>query len=223
MNLRLRQLLMVVAVAGLTAAWWLFPAENRFSIMRCTISFLGSPDADRNPGGWRFYQAGMSALVLLLGGLVVERHRRVRPMIGTTARWSSGAIGVALALLFLAVWIADTRETLWFGVRAGKLHTRMAILAIPFMGAGILLDGVALRFAGVPTRALWPFHLYGLLVLVGMTSLMAWKRMCARDATLRHWPGEGIHATPLWEWVVFVYLVGFLLWMARRNWTMPER
>ena len=83
-------LLGAIAVVGLAAAWWCYPAENQFSIMRCTISFLGSPDADRNPTGWRFYQVGMTALVLLLLSLVQERHRRLQARIGKAARWTNG-------------------------------------------------------------------------------------------------------------------------------------
>src|SRR6266496_1585909 len=112
-------LLGAIAVIGLVAAWWCYPAENQFSIMRCTISFLGSPDVDRNPTGWRFYQAGMTALVLLLFSLVAERHHRLRAAIGKAAVWSSGAILIALALMLLVVWIPDTREVGWFGIRTG--------------------------------------------------------------------------------------------------------
>ena len=210
----LRGLLAAIAVCGLAAAWWRYPAENHFSVMRCTISFLGSPDADRNPAGWRCYQAGMTAVVLLLCSLAAERHRQLRAPIGKAAVWSSGAIFISLTLIFLAVWIADTRDTRWFGMRTGELHTRMSIIAIPFMACGIVLDGVALRWSGVPNRGLWPFHLYGLIVLAGGAELIAWEKMCRRDPTLHHWPGEGIHSTPLWEWIVFTYLIGFMVWMA---------
>ena len=85
----LRGVLIVVAVLGFAVAWWRYPAENQFSILRCTISFLGSPDADRNPAGWRFYQAGMTALLLLLLELAWLRHGRLRGVIGNTARWST--------------------------------------------------------------------------------------------------------------------------------------
>ena len=213
-NRNLSVLLSSVAVLGLTTAWWCYPAENRFSIMRCTISYLGSPDADRNPTGWRFYQVGMTALVFLLFGLAVERHRRLRSTIGKAAVWSSGTVFIALTLMMTVVWVPDSREVGWSGIRIGEWHTRMAILAIPFMTCGILLDGVALWWAGVRWRALWPFHLYGMIVLVGTLELTTWERMCRRDATLPHWPGPGLHSTPLWEWISFSYLIGFMIWMA---------
>ncbi len=213
-NFSLRGLLVAIAVLGLMTAWWRYPAENHFAILSCTISFLGSPDADRNPTGWRYYQAGMTALVLLLFSLAWERHRRLWARIGRTARWSSSALFLALALILLSVWIADTRHVRWWGIRTGALHTRMAILAIPILGTGILLDAVALWRSGVPSRALWPFHFYGLIVLVGTAELILWERMCQRDPALPHWPGEGLHSTPLWEWIAFTYLIVFMVWLA---------
>jgi hypothetical protein len=212
---RHRACLVAIAVIGLVTAWWRYPMENHYSILRCTISFLGSPDAERNPHGWRFYQVGMTALILLLYSLVAERHIRLRRQIGRAALWSSAAISVSLLLILLVTWIPDSHEQHMFGMRAGDIHTPAAILAIPIMSCGILLDAVALWWSGVRARALWPFHLYGLIVLVGTSELMAWERMCRRDPTLSSFPGEGLHSTPLWEWIAFSYLVGFMIWMAR--------
>ena len=215
----LRAVLILIAVLGFAVAWWRYPAENRFSILRCTISFLGSPDADRNPAGWRFYQAGMTAVLLLLAELAWLRHGRLRGVIGKTALWSTAAVGVSLALMFLAVWIADTREGRWWGMRTGELHTRMAVLAIPFMAAGLVLDGAALRRRGLHPRRWWPFPALGGVVLVGVAALVSWEIRCARDARLEHWPGEGIHSTPLWEWISFTCLFAFMVWMAHGKWS----
>ena len=212
-----------IAIIGLVAAWSCYPAENQFSIMRCTISFLGSPDADRNPHGWRFYQVGMTALVLLLFSLVAERHRRLCAPLGRTAVWSSGSILIALALLLLVVWIPDTRQVGWFGIRTGHWHTCLAILAIPFMACGIVLDGVALWWSGVRWRALWPFHLYGILTVTGVIEVTMWERMCKQNPTLHHWPGDGLHSTPLWEWITFSYLIVFMIWMAHGRMPVPNK
>jgi hypothetical protein len=214
---KLRALLAAIACAGLLTAWWHYPPENRFSILSCTISFLGSPDADRNPQGWRYYQAGMSALVALLFLFAAERHGRLRAPIGRTAAWSSGAIFLALAMILVAVWVVDTRRGRIFGFRTGEVHTRIAVMAIPLMGCGIVLDAVALMRAGARWIGLWPFHLYGLITGVGIAHLIAWEEKCRRNPALQHWPGDGLHSTPLWEWIVFVYLIGFLFWMAHGN------
>ena len=156
----------------------------------------------------------MLALILLLFSLAAERHVRLGGQIGKAALWSSAAISVSLTLILLVTWIPDSQERHCFGIRAGDVHTPLAILAIPFMGCGIVLDAVALWRSGVRVRALWPIHLYGLIVLVGTAKLMARERMCRRDPTLSEWPGDGLHSTPLWEWVVFTYLIGLMFWMA---------
>jgi hypothetical protein len=212
---QLRACLGCIAVTGLLLAWWRYPVENHFSVLTCTISFLGSPDPDRNPYGWRFFQVGMTALVLLLLSLGVERHRKLEARAGNAAYYSSALLAASLALVLVVTLIPDSREGHWFGVRTGTVHTCLAILAIPVMGCGIVLDGVALWRSGVGLRGVWPFHLYGLIVVVGMTELREWERICQRDPTLPHWPGQGIHSTPLWEWILFAYLVGYLVWMAR--------
>jgi hypothetical protein len=72
---RLRAWLLAIALSGRIVSWWRHPAENPFSIPTCTISFLGSPEASRNPHGWRFYQAGMIALLTLPFSLMAERDR----------------------------------------------------------------------------------------------------------------------------------------------------
>jgi len=213
--------LALIAAVGLAVAWWRYPVENKFSILSCTISFLGSPDANRNPHGWRFYQAGMTALVLLLFSLAAERHRRLRRQLGKSAWLSSAAILISLTLILLATWIPDSREV-WLGVRAGDLHTRLAILAIPFMACGIVWDGVGLWWSGVRLRALWPFHLYAFVVLLGTAQLMQWERMCRQDPTLPGWPGPGLHSTPLWEWIAFTCLIAFLFWIARGVGPAPQ-
>jgi hypothetical protein len=215
--------LSALAVAGLAAAWWHYPAENRFSIMRCTISFLGSPDADRNPDGWRFYQTGMSALVLLLSSLAAERHRRLRGWVGVAAVAGSTAIFVGLALVLGCTWIPDSRRVGWLGLRLGDVHTRLAVIAVPFLVGGVALDGLALGWSRAGWRALWPFALYGLLVVVGTAELAVWERMCRRDPTLPHWPGSGLHSTPLWEWIVFTGFVLLMIWMAHGRRLAPGR
>jgi hypothetical protein len=212
-----RALLAVVAVAGVASAWWLYPVENRYSILRCTISYLGSPDAGRNPEGWRFYQVGMTSLIVLMLLLLGDRHRRGRRGTRGVSGVASYPLFVAMGLLLLSVWIPDSRSGDWFGMTSSKVHTRLAILAIPVMGLGLVLDTVGAFRDGMRFVALWPAHLFAALAGVGFWQLAAWERKCRADPTLPHWPGDGLHSTPLWEWILFVYLMGHIVWMARRG------
>ncbi len=217
----MRRILAAIAVAGIAAAWWLYPAANQYSVLRCTISYLGSPDADRNPDGWRVYQVGMSSLIVLMLGYLGERHRRfVRTPLGLSGAASVPLFG-AMGLLLLSVWIPDSRSGAMFGMTSGALHTRMALLAVPVMGLGLFLDTIGCFRDGMKFWALWPAHLFAGLVGVGFRQLAEWERLCREDPTLKHWPGDGLHSTPLWEWILFAYLVAHIVWMARRPGVSP--
>jgi hypothetical protein len=212
-----RRALLCLGVAGLVMAWVLYPPENRYSPMRCTISYLGSPDADRNPGGWRIYQVGMTALLLWMADLLALRHRR------GVARWASlGGIAtltlaLGLAMILVTVWIPDSRSGRLFGMTSGQFHTRIALCGIPILGLGVVLDAAAHLRAGGGLRSLWPFHLYAGVSAFGFHQLMEWERLCREDRSLRHWPGDGLHSTPLWEWIFFVGLMLHWSWMARHR------
>ncbi len=208
-------LLLFVAAAGIGMARYLYPVENEFSIMRCTVSFLGSPDADRNPAGWRYYQVGMTALVLAMGQMIGWRHRNFRASTGPVINKVSAVYAVGLVLILVSVWVADSDEMLWIGIRSGTVHTKIAIIAILTLLVAVSADGVVLSRAGLPGKSLWPFRIYAGLWVAAIVSLASWEWRCARDPSLKHWPGEGIHSTPMWEWILLVYLIGFVVWISR--------
>ena len=210
----LRILLWAVAGVGYGVAWWRYPEENHFSILRCTISFLGSPDEDRNPDGWRWYQVGMTALIVLLSDMVKRRHRNFLPTVGAGLRRATAIYLVSLFLVLCSVWIADT-DQYWHGLRVGTVHTRVAIVGIFTMMAALIVDARLLKQAGFGGRVLWPFRCYGMVWIAGLIALGTWEWKCQRDPSLKHWPGEGIHSTPLWEWILFACLLAFLGWIAR--------
>jgi len=211
---RLNRLLFAIAAVGLVVAWWKYPAENEFSVMRCTISFLGSPDADRNPEGWRWYQVGMSALIVLMVRLILHRQRNFQSRCGRGLRVATRIYLAAFALLFVGIWIADTDEK-WGNFSVGAIHTRVAIIGIFTMMAAVIADAVTVSRAGYGGRVLWPFRIYALIWIAGMIALGSWEWKCKNDSSLKHWPGDGIHSTPLWEWILFAYLLGFVIWISR--------
>ena len=212
-----RAVLLCLGLLGMLAAWVLYPAENRYSPMRCTISYLGSPDADRNPGGWRVYQVGMTALILWMVDLLRLRHRR---WVGRAWGWagaSSLGLGLGLVLILVTVWIPDSRSGQVFGMTRGQCHTQVALVGIPTLIVGVVLDAVGFLAAGGGWRRLWPFHAYAGVTAFGFHQLMEWERLCREDRSLPHWPGEGLHSTALWEWIFFVLLMVQFVWMAHRS------
>ena len=203
-----------IAVLGFGVSWWLYPQENRFSILRCTISFLGSPDSDRNPEGWRWYQVGMTALIVLLVEMVRQRHRNFLSAVGERLRWSTAIYLASLFLVLCSTWIADT-DQYWYGFRVGTVHTRVAIIGIFTMMAALIVDAGLLKRAGFGGQVLWPFRVYGIVWIAAMIALGSWEWKCRRDPSLKRWPGDGIHSTPLWEWILFSCLLAFMIWVSR--------
>jgi hypothetical protein len=91
-------------------------------------------------------------------------------------------------------------------------------VGIPTLILGVVLDAVGFLVAGGGGwRRLWPFHAYAGITAFGFHQLMEWERLCREDRSLRHWPGEGLHSTPLWEWIFFVLLMVQWVWMAHRR------
>lgn len=209
--------LAVLAVTLILLSWRLYPEANGYSVLRCTISYLGSPDPDRNPQGWRFYQVGMSAWIGLMGGLLRRRQARVVGAGARTAAVGGLLLNAGILLLFAAVWIPDSRVLKWGEVPLTRIHTDLALLAIPFLGVGLTLDSVGCFVAGTRFRELWPSHLFAAVAASGFHFLSEWERMCREDRSLRHWPGDGFHSTPLWEWILFLCLSAHIVWMARRR------
>ena len=78
-------------------------------------------------------------------------------------------------------------------------------------------DALILARAVVRGKSMWPFHIYGFLGISAIISLVTWEWKCRQDHTLSHWPGNGIHSTPLWEWILFSYLLGLLIWLSRER------
>lgn len=210
-------LLAAVSVLLLLVSWRLYPEENAYSVLRCTISYLGSPDPDRNPEGWRFYQVGMTSWIVLMSGLLLRRQARALEAGARTAVVGGWFLFLGILLLFAAVWIPDSRTTKWGEQPLTRIHTQLALVAIPVFGAGLTLDSVGVFLAGMRFRELWPSHLFAVLAATGFGLLWQWERMCQADRTLRHWPGDGLHSTPLWEWILFLYLSGHVVWMASRR------
>lgn len=209
-----RTFLAFLAIAGLFTAWWLYPAENHYSILTCTISYLGSPDTNRNPQGWRIYQVGMTSLILLMGSLLWERHSQFKGPRSLLGRIATAPLVAAFLMLLAAVWIPDSRSIVFLGQKATRIHTQLAILAIPIMGLGLTLDTVGRYLRGVRLQTLWPAFGFAGLVSIGFWKLAEWENLCRANPALKHWPGDGWHSTPLWEWILFLYLNLHVLWMA---------
>jgi hypothetical protein len=215
--------LALVTLGGFGAARWFYPVENSFSVMTCTISFLGSPDANRNPDGWRFYQAGMTAAVLLLAVLACNRAGRFLGRPPALRAAATVAFLAALALVLASAWIPDSRELLWIGQRSGALHNRVAIAGIAVMMAAVSMDALSLTLGRAGGWLLAPHAALAAASGTGLLALRSWRLQCEANPELRYWPGQGIYSTPMWEWIVFSLLWILLLTQARASRRLPRR
>ncbi len=211
-------LLIAIALFGFAMAFYRYPVENHFSIMTSTISYLGSPDAHRNPEGFRFYQFGMSSALIVFGILVLKRHGQLSGLSPRLFAIATFLYFAVFTLLLASVWIPDSKEWLWRGKPVGELHTDIAVLGIVLAVFPFTIDSIALRRSGLKAWP-WqgPFLFFGFLAVSCVCCLFYWEWKVSRNSNLSSWPGEGICSTPLWEWILFLYMSGFLFWIASRK------
>ena len=224
--------------------WQQFPAENKFSILTHTFSYLGSFNPDRNPAAWWLFTVAMVGWGLLSLPLLryIARHLRSaspKPPEKAIALLYMGVVGIILVGL-----CPDAREP-FFGtaIRWTDLH---------YIGAAVLVLGTTI---GIPwtavlvyhtaknpqgdektrrayQRAQWPHTIYLIISGVALYFLLRWifvyeKIKAAADAAGLEigspWQ-EAMntpYSFPLWDNVyvqtLFIYFIWFALTLPPNN------
>ncbi len=216
--------LAVVGVCYFVLAWQRYPISNGFSIFRNTISHLGSPDLHRNPTGYRMFRLGFSCVCFLMSCAVIFRHYRMRGLAEYRVRKNTWCYLIGIFFILATIFLPDSREKFYGLVKFQILHGGSVVIGMVFLGFGILYDTLLLRRLAASRcfrlgSARWSFPFSGALRAIyllmcvfafALGCLGIWEVRCALDPTLPHWPGQGIFSTPLWEWIMFCYLVLFL-------------
>lgn len=224
--------------------WLIYPAENQFSIMSHTFSFLGSPAEKHNPNGWWLFTAAMVLWGLLQLPLVRYSHRRLRPISPWGARAASLCMAAGCVALAMVGIFPDIHGTVFGPWEWRHIHTQAAIavfvgFALGIGGYGLLLVADAWRARRGRNAALHghrafagPYALWIGTVTVAGYFLGSWEvkyaRMKAEAEALGQPIGsswsEALHtryAFPLWENLVIYALFAFLAWfmvlLARRD------
>ena len=222
---------------GLIAhCWIIYPAENHYSIMTHTFSFLGSFESKHNPGGWWLFSIAMVFWGSATAPVVLYLYRRF----ATISKWGAragaflmlmGCTGIVLVALFPDVpgnVIGDWRST--------DIHEKASILIAAGFLLGISWYGVLLlkdRFFPGPGgggscfnhgRLLWPYLFWGIVVGVATYFQIRWEFVYAEMKAAAaasgahigsHW-SEALntcYSFPLWENVVIYTLFIFLVWL----------
>lgn len=213
---------------GLIGLCWLaFPAENQFSIMRHTFSFLGSFQEEHNPRWWWLFSIAMLFWAVAMQPTTRYLHRRFAPVSRAGAAIAAGlfhlgSLGIAIVALF-----PDDPGPVFGTVRWTEIHEKGAVLCF----AGFVLGIGAFGFLLLRDRAghvahkghVWPY-LFWLAVLGtavgnqiywGITYEAMKREAAAAGRTIRSSWGESlntIYAFPLWENLVIYALFAFLIW-----------
>lgn len=224
---------------GLIGTCWLaFPAENSFSIMRHTFSFLGSFQEEHNPQWWWIFSVAMLFWAVAMLPTTRYLYHRFAAVSRTGAAVGAGlflvgSIGIAIVALF-----PDSPDLVFGAVRWTEIHEKGAVMCFAGFVLGIGVFGVLLlrdRAGHVAHRGLlWPYVLWcGMLgtaaanqIYWGITYEAMKREAVAAGRDIRSSWGESlntIYAFPLWEnlviYVLFVFIVWFTLATLRSDGT----
>ncbi|MGV9171034.1 MAG: DUF998 domain-containing protein [Promethearchaeia archaeon] len=201
--------LVISAVLGflfLALAWMTYPLANQYSIMKDTISFLGSSDADNNPEGWWFFSVSFIIFSISLIPLALYRFRRLKVINKPLASLSMLFYLIASVGIFLVAIFPDNGGQSYFSdLSAGRVHNIVSILGFGGFGFASLIDFFLFIWDFFKAESLnsgiWLIIYIVFFIIVGMTAYtqIIWEMTCESNC----WPGDGIYSFPLWEWIVF--------------------
>lgn len=217
------------------ACFVVYPAENRFSIMTHTFSFLGRWEDYHNPNGWWLFSVAMFLWGLLQIPLVLYAHRRLRPAAPWATPVATGLLLLGSVSISLVGIFPDVRGTVIGAIEFRDLHTWAAILVfvgyyLGTVGYGLIIARDRIRHgrgaspAGLAHGAFaLPYALWLSIVTAAGINQGTWAFKYARmraeaEATgtaIRSSWGESIntiYSFPLWENIVIYALFAFWVW-----------
>jgi hypothetical protein len=207
------------------------PDAAPYSVFTSTFSFLGSFDARKNPEGWLFFSLALWTVALFLVPLTRYIGRRMAVIHPAGARAGMGLLLLGAAAIALVGVFPDSGQDFVADLHYGKIHNLVALLAFAGLSFGPLWFGLMLaRFnpfrpghrppdrndarAAFHRPALHlPFFLLAGVLTTAMCFLIRWECIYRRLGQ-PHWPGVGVYAFPLWEWLYILTLFLALAWFS---------
>jgi hypothetical membrane protein len=214
-------------------AWLGYPAENKYSIMTHTFSFLGSYDLRHSPVWWWIFSLallfwGLSTFPLVL---YIYRHFRKLSLAGARA----GAFFLCLGAFFIILVgiFPDVKTPLTETIKVTDIHEKVAIIAALGFVLGNFTHGALLlkdRFSKGPQlfRHRYFLPLYSIWLIILFTAVyfqVKWTFVYAQLKEAARASGEPfgsswseamntIYSFPLWENVLIYTLFIFLVCQA---------
>ena len=189
--------------------------------MRCTMSYLGSPDEVRNPQGWYFFSIAviwkmLTDIPLMLYMFHYLSRFSVFAAYVTILFYGIGILsGIIVGLFPDSEKQRQTGGNFFKDLRLGMVHNIAAVLSFGASMLASLAIGLFYLFNPyIRTFSQWipPFILY-LIAATGMFwSQMKWQMKLKTNKNLNPWPGIGIFSLSLWEWTMFLTLELFIYW-----------
>ncbi len=213
-------------------AWMSYPAENRYSIMTHTFSFLGSFESKHNPQRWWIFSIAMAFWGTANVPLVFYACRRF----ATISKWGArvgaglfllGGVGIVLIAIF-----PDARGEVIGNWEWTEIHEKAAIAVAAGFILGILWHGALLLkdvlFSGGNSifqhrRFIGPYLFWGVLTGTAAYYLISWEFIYADMKARAALAGVRIgsswsealntrYSFPLWENVVIYTFYAFFAW-----------
>ncbi|MDA1195029.1 MAG: hypothetical protein O2894_07565 [Planctomycetota bacterium] len=222
----------LAAVILFAASAALYPQANEYDPLACSASYLGSFEAERNPGGWWVFSLALVCLGLVSVSVALYRHRRIAERVPTGwALWLASTAVLVGAYTFYALAFIPDVETVSVGSwTLGQIHDGFAALSFWSLGVGMTTDGFIFlldrkRFGSAHidhARLKWPYLAFAAVGLLAGSSLGWWYVRCKLDPSLKHWPGEGLACFPAWEWILLLLGPVLYVWVAGLLGSMPR-
>jgi hypothetical protein len=196
--------------------------SNPYSIMKHTMSFLGSHLERRNPKGWFFFSIGMIIMGIMFFPLILYYHHRML-IISEWAAWLGtilqilGTIGIILVALFPD---NEEEESFYKDLQSGKLHNVFAGILFVGLGIGNLWFGGMFVYDALwgdhifnSVRLIPPYVFFVIILAIGGFLQLKWAKICKKDTTKVIFPGEGLYSFPLLEWTLILYVFGMVYYI----------
>ncbi len=211
-----------VFIALMITAWicYRYFSNNHYSIMNCTMSFLGSPDNHHNPKGWYYFSIAVVWKMLTDIPLMIFMFRYLSSFSLFGAVVTSFLYGICIISGIVIGFFPDTEKNETSGnffkdLRLGMVHNIAAVLSFGSCMLANIVVGIFYIFHPMTrTFAQWfpPFIIFLIAVVGAFWAQIKWQKKLKSNKKLKPWPGEGIFSLPMWEWTLFITAQMFIYW-----------